>query len=96
MKRFKSSRQVQRFLSAHDQVANVFPAAATTAPPQTSGSAAPRPSPLGPTSPVSLWLHLGRGDNLFQRRCHLLDPLRRPGRYAITGQDNASYCDGHI
>ena len=24
MKRFKSSRQVQRFLSAHDQVANVF------------------------------------------------------------------------
>jgi hypothetical protein len=25
MKRFKSPRQVQRFLSAHDQVANVFP-----------------------------------------------------------------------
>jgi hypothetical protein len=25
MKRFKSSRQVQRFLSTHDQVANVFP-----------------------------------------------------------------------
>ena len=24
MKRFKSPRQVQRFLSAHDQVANVF------------------------------------------------------------------------
>jgi putative transposase len=24
-KRFKSPRQVQRFLSAHDQVANVFP-----------------------------------------------------------------------
>jgi putative transposase len=25
MKRFKSPPQVQRFLSAHDQVANVFP-----------------------------------------------------------------------
>ena len=25
MKRFKSPRQVQRFLSAHDQLANVFP-----------------------------------------------------------------------
>ena len=25
MKRFKSPRQVQRFLSAHDQVANIFP-----------------------------------------------------------------------
>jgi putative transposase len=25
MKRFKSPRQVQRFLSAHDQVANLFP-----------------------------------------------------------------------
>jgi putative transposase len=25
MKRFKSPRQVQRFLSAHDQVGNVFP-----------------------------------------------------------------------
>ena len=25
MKRFKSSRQVQRFLSVHDQVANLFP-----------------------------------------------------------------------
>jgi putative transposase len=37
MKRFKSPRQVQRFLSTHDQVANVFPAAETTTPPQTSG-----------------------------------------------------------
>jgi putative transposase len=25
MKRFKSARQAQRFLSAHDQVANLFP-----------------------------------------------------------------------
>jgi putative transposase len=25
MKRFKSPRQVQRFLAAHDQVANIFP-----------------------------------------------------------------------
>jgi DDE superfamily endonuclease len=57
MKRFKSPRQVQRFLSAHDQVANVFPRPETTTPPQTSGPAAPRPSPPGPTSPASPWLH---------------------------------------
>src|SRR5881394_3228262 len=57
MKRFKSPRQAQRFLSTHDQVANVFPAAETTTPPQTSGPAAPRLSPPGPTSPASPWLH---------------------------------------
>src|SRR5207248_7981396 len=33
------------------------PAAETTIPPRTSGSAAPRPSPPGPTSPASPWLH---------------------------------------
>src|SRR5580704_9326563 len=33
------------------------PAAETTTPPPTSGSAAPRPSPPGPTSPASPWLH---------------------------------------
>src|ERR1700738_2011886 len=33
------------------------PAAETTTPPRTSGSAAPRPSPPGPTSPASPWLH---------------------------------------
>ena len=31
MKRFKSPRQVQRFLSVHDRVANLFPAVETTA-----------------------------------------------------------------
>ena len=56
MKRFKSPRQVQRFLSAYDQVTNVFPAAETTTAPQTSGPAALRPSPPGPTSPASPWL----------------------------------------
>ena len=57
MKRFKSPRHVQRFLSAHDQLANVFPAAETTTPPPTSGPAAPMPSPPGPTSPASPWRH---------------------------------------
>src|ERR1700738_2039710 len=33
------------------------PAAETTTPPRTCGSAAPRPSPPGPTSPASPWLH---------------------------------------
>src|SRR5271169_4701945 len=32
-------------------------AAETTTPPQTSSLAAPRPSPPGPASPASLWLH---------------------------------------
>src|SRR5260370_32851624 len=35
----------------------ISPAAETTTPPQTSGSAAPRPSPPGPTSPAAPWLH---------------------------------------
>ena len=33
MKRFKSPRQVQRFLSAHDQIAIFSPAVETTIPP---------------------------------------------------------------
>src|SRR5207247_3343163 len=33
------------------------PAAETTTPLQTSGPAAPRPSPPGPTSPAPPWLH---------------------------------------
>jgi hypothetical protein len=37
MKRFKSPRHFQRFLSTHDQLANLSPAAETT-PPPTSGS----------------------------------------------------------
>jgi transposase-like protein len=72
MKRFKSPRQVQRFLSAHDQVANVFPAAETTTLPQPSGLAAPGPSPPGPTSPASPWL-----DNRACRRVSL-NPFRFP------------------
>ena len=71
MKRFKSPRHVQRFLSAHDQLANIFPAAETTRPPRTC-SAAPRPSPPGPTSPASPWLH-----NHAYRRASL-NPSRFP------------------
>ena len=40
----------------HDQVANVFPAVETMIPPQTSGPAAPRPSP-GLKSQALVWLH---------------------------------------
>ena len=57
MKRFKSPRHVQRFLSAHTSSPTFSPAAETTTPPPTSGPAAPRPSPPGPTSPASSWLH---------------------------------------
>ena len=57
MKRFKSPRQVQRFLSVHDQVANLSPTVETTIPPQTSGPAARGLSLLGPTSPALPWLH---------------------------------------
>jgi hypothetical protein len=49
MKWFKSPRQVQRFFSVHDQVANLFPRRSDTIPTQTSGPAARRLSPLGPT-----------------------------------------------
>src|SRR5580693_8280861 len=48
------------------------PAAETTTPPRTSGSAAPRPSPPGPTSPASPWLH-----NHAYRRASL-SPSRFP------------------
>jgi transposase-like protein len=50
MKRFKSPRQAQRFLSTHDQVANVSLAARTVTLLQASGPAALRPSSPGPTS----------------------------------------------
>src|ERR1700759_145759 len=55
MKRFKSPRQVQRFLSTHDQIANIFSrrpnqdTAANFIPP------AARHSPPGPRSPASPW-----------------------------------------
>src|SRR5207248_7969115 len=49
-----------------------FPAAETTTPPQTSGPAVPRPSPPGPTSPASSWLH-----NHAYRRASL-SPSRFP------------------
>src|ERR1700738_4818182 len=48
------------------------PAAETTTPPRTSGSAAPRPSPPGPTSPASPWRH-----NHAYRRASL-SPSRFP------------------
>src|ERR1700732_4551737 len=47
-------------------------AAETTTPPQTSGLSAPRPSPPGPTSPASPWLH-----NHAYRRASL-SPSRLP------------------
>jgi hypothetical protein len=48
------------------------PAAETTTPPQNSGPAAPRPSPPGPMSPGSSWLH-----NHAYRRASL-SPSRFP------------------
>src|SRR6267378_3267461 len=48
------------------------PAAETTIPPRTFGSAAPRRSPPGPTSPASPWLH-----NRAYRRASL-SPSRFP------------------
>jgi len=45
MKRFKSPRQVQRFLSAHDQVANVLHRRRDHGTAANLGPAAPRPSP---------------------------------------------------
>src|SRR3984893_16744386 len=48
------------------------PTAETTTPPQTSGLSAPRPSPPGPTSPASPWLH-----NHAYRRASL-SPSRLP------------------
>ena len=46
-------------------------AAETTTPPQASGPPAPRPSPPGPTSPASSWLHSHacRGASLSHRAC---------------------------
>jgi putative transposase len=49
MKRFKSPRHVQRFLSTLTRSPTSSPAAETTTPPPTSGPAAPTPSPPGPT-----------------------------------------------
>src|ERR1700758_4273061 len=72
MKRFKSPRQVQRFLSAHDQLANGFPRRPDHDTARTSGSAAPRPSPPGPMSPGSSWRH-----NHAYRRASL-SPSRFP------------------
>ena len=47
VKRFKSPRQVQRFLSIHDQIANVFSRAQTKTLPSSFVSLATKPSPLG-------------------------------------------------
>ena len=57
MKRFKSPRQVQRSFPPMTRSPTFSPVVETTTPPQTSGPAAPRPSPPGPKSLVSLWLH---------------------------------------
>ena len=47
MKRFKSAGQAQRFLSAHDQINNLFISAAITSPPASTEPAGPGPSTLG-------------------------------------------------
>ena len=51
MKRFKSAGQAQRFLSVHDQVANLFRRPLTPTPLTIEGLG-PRPSRPGPTSPA--------------------------------------------
>jgi putative transposase len=50
MKRFKSPRQVQKFLSIHDQVANLFHFPVTSSRPGYSAPVAPRPFQPGPRS----------------------------------------------
>jgi putative transposase len=48
MRRFKSARQVQRFLSAHDQVNNLFHLRHHRLPPPSTEPPGPAPSRLGP------------------------------------------------
>jgi hypothetical protein len=72
MKRFKSPRQVQRFLSTHDQIANIF----TCRPNQNTAAkfhtGAVKHSPPGPRLPAWRWLR--------NHACRWLrlDPTRLP------------------
>jgi hypothetical protein len=56
MKRFKSPRQVQRFLSTHDQIANVFSRRPAKTPLPGFIPPAVKPSPSGPRLPAWRWL----------------------------------------
>ena len=55
MKRFKSARHVQRFVSIHDPIANLFHFPRNHSPPPTTAPPAPRPSRTGPRSPAPGW-----------------------------------------
>src|SRR4051812_48899141 len=52
MKRFKSAGQAQRFLSAHDQIANLFPPRRDHRPADQYRAPEPKPSRPGPRSPA--------------------------------------------
>ena len=71
----------KRGLGYVPQVANVFPAPEITTLPQVSGPTAPRPSPPGPMSPASPWLH-----NHAYRRASL-SPSRFPPIYRCQVDD---------
>jgi GNAT superfamily N-acetyltransferase len=72
MKRFKAPRQVQRFLSTHDQIANVFSRRRAKTPPQGFILLAVKPSPSGPRLPEWRWLRN------YARRRPPLNPSRHP------------------
>src|SRR6202012_5489793 len=55
MKRFKPPRQVQRFLSIHDQTPTCSPAVPTKTPPRSFIPPAIKHSPPGPKSPAWRW-----------------------------------------
>ena len=56
MKRFKSARQVQRFLAAHEPINNLFHLRRDQSPPTSTEPIAPEPSTSGPRSPALPWL----------------------------------------
>jgi len=72
MKRFKSPRQVQRFLSIHDQIPTSSPAAPTKTPPQSLIPPATRHSPPGPRSRAWRWPH----DHVYRRRLSIRCDVR--------------------
>src|ERR1700759_1681640 len=98
MKRFKSPRQVQRFLSTHDQIANLFSrrpnqdTAANFIPP------AARHSPPGPRSPASPWRRdhacLRPSSNLLRLRDPTADNLTVPSMELPAVRARAGGADG--
>jgi putative transposase len=55
VKRFKSTRHVQRFVSIHDPIANLFRLRRDHSPPTSTAPPAPRPSTTRPRSPAPGW-----------------------------------------